>query len=115
MEMITHKVTILTVNMRWGNYDDESDRWLSRHVTEWQEISDEDFKFLQQGIMRYNTTNPNLNLILIEQPRNQSEILFNTINEAKDLLKKMEEDYRLQQLKNDVEGVQGVFLGKGVF
>ena len=97
MELITHKITILTVNMSWGDYEGESDRWLSRHVTEWQEVSHEDFKFLEQGVRLHNSKNPNINLILIEQPKNQIEVLFNTIEEGKAYFKRIEESHRKYQ------------------
>ena len=103
METIKHKIAILTANLQWGDDDDVS-RWVYRHISDWTEVSHEDFINLQQGILMNNNKNHSIKLLLIEYPQNPTQILFDTIEEGKiyfqhmeNMRKKYEDELREKQ------------------
>ena len=84
MEQIKHKVAILTTNVNYGSDWDEADRWLARHITDWSEVTHEEFKMLHQGVIMVNNKyNSQVRLLLVEYPQNPTQILFDTIEEGK--------------------------------
>ena len=62
---IKHRIAIVTVNYGSDGYYEECARYLYRHITEWEEVSFEDYMFIKRGIENSNIENPNIKLILI--------------------------------------------------
>lgn len=107
MDKMTHKVAIVTHNIKYGNDYDEVDRWFVRQITEWEEVSHDDFLMLQQGILIHNSKyGNNVQFMLVEYPQNQHEIIFDTIQKGKEYFAEMdrrrkeyEEEQRLKREK----------------
>lgn len=97
---MTHKVAIIKVHATTSYYDVDTitNNIICDSITEWDEISDDDFKVLKQAT-RYST-----DFVLIEQPVNQSFFIAKTVKgflaEAKIREEKRLADEKVRNEKN---------------
>jgi hypothetical protein len=64
---------------------------LVHHITDWEEICEDDFQLLKRGIP--NTyVGENYRLVIIEHVENQADVICKTVSAYKTLLRKQEED-----------------------
>lgn len=88
---MTHKIAIIkdrSVNV-YDDYYGETTKLIAESITEWEEVSDEDFKTLQYAAGRYNYH-------IVEQPTDTNAFIARTISDYKKLAeseaKKMAEE-----------------------
>lgn len=77
---MTHKIAIITTQDVYYNYGDDHET-LVKSITDWEEVSDEDFRMLQQASYK-------LNFFILEQPTDTKAFIAKTISDYKELVKK---------------------------
>lgn len=77
---MTHKIAIITTQDVYHNYGDDHET-LVKSITDWEEVSDEDFRMLQQASYK-------LNFFILEQPTDTKAFIAKTISDYKELVKK---------------------------
>ncbi len=88
------KVAIAFVDA--GSYcEDVGQIMIHRHITDWQEVSEEERQYLKQGIAMHNSKNYNgTQMYMVTLPTEQGQIVFDTIDQGKEYFRKLEEASR---------------------
>lgn len=76
---MTHKIAIITTQDVYYNYGDDHET-LVKSITDWEEVSDEDFRMLQQASYKFN-------FFILEQPTDTKAFIAKTISDYKELVK----------------------------
>jgi len=90
---MTHKIAIITTKDFYYNYGDDRET-IIRSITEWEEVSTEDFELLDKASYK-------LGFYLIEQPLNTKEFVAKTIADYKALVKKEATKEAEEKLKRE--------------
>jgi 2-succinyl-5-enolpyruvyl-6-hydroxy-3-cyclohexene-1-carboxylate synthase len=67
---------------------------IHRHITDWQEVSEEDSRYLKQGIYMHNSQYNATQMYMITIPAEQGQVVFDTIEQGKEYFRKLEEAAR---------------------
>ena len=98
---MSHKIAILSIrNVEYNyNYDDYGDILIANSITDWEEVSDEDFKLLKSAETRSGTFR------VIEQIIDQETFIAKTIEDYRRFARSEADKAAAQQRKREEEAL----------
>lgn len=95
---MTRKVRFFKIYDCYNNYDEDSCYKFGDGVGEWEEISDEDFKFIQENMWRIRKYLPDNQFVMVEQAAlGTAKETFTSIKNLVDKERKEAEAYARKQ------------------